>query len=384
MQTGLLPNDVVVTRDNNNLYIKIVGTTDQLTLANWFSSDAYKVEQVIFTDGTVWDVATLIAQTNIGTSGNDYIAGTTGADLLMAGLGNDTYIVNHVDDIITENLNEGTDSVQASVSYTLASNVENLTLTGTAAINGTGNELNNSLTGNAANNILSGGAGNDSLNGNAGADTLIGGLGNDIYYVDNIGDVVTENLNEGTDIVYSSISYTLSTDVENLYLTGTVAVSATGNTLNNVLYGHANAAVNTLTGGLGNDVYYAGVGDIVLESANEGVDSVYTYANNYTLGANLENLYLNTTTAATLTGNELNNAIRGNAGNDTLDGGAGNDVLYGGLGADTFVFSSPLAAMNVDTISDFLRGTDQIGLNAAIFTQLFNDTNLSDNLIVGG
>ncbi len=84
-------------------------------------------------------------------------------------------------EVITENANEGNDSVEASVSLTLATNMENLTLTGTAAINGTGNTLNNILTGNTATNSLTGAAGNDSLNGLAGVDTLSGGAGNDTY-----------------------------------------------------------------------------------------------------------------------------------------------------------------------------------------------------------
>ena len=110
--------------------------------------------------------------------------------------------------------------MQSSVSYTLSANVENLTLTGTAAINGTGNELNNVLTGNSA------------------ADTLTGGLGDDTYVVGNAGDVVIENLNEGTDTVQSSVTYTLSANVENLTLTGTAAINGTGNELNNVITGN--------------------------------------------------------------------------------------------------------------------------------------------------
>ena len=122
--------------------------------------------------------------------------------------------------MVTELANEGTDTVQSSITYTLGGEVENLTLTGTAAINGTGNALDNVLTGNSANNILTGGAGNDTLIGSAGADTLIGGTGNDTYVVDTTGDVVTELANEGTDTVQSSITYTLGAEIENLTLTG--------------------------------------------------------------------------------------------------------------------------------------------------------------------
>ena len=128
---------------------------------------------------------------------------------------------------------------RARVSYTLGANVENLTLTGTGAINATGNTLDNTLTGNAGNNVLDGGAGNDTLSGGAGNDTMIGGAGNDTYVVDAAGDVVTEAAGEGTDTVQSSVSYSLGANVENLTLTGTGNINATGNTLDNMLTGNA-------------------------------------------------------------------------------------------------------------------------------------------------
>ena len=88
----------------------------------------------------------------------------------------------------------------------MAANVENLTLTGVDAINGTGNELANVLTGNTGANTLTGGAGNDTLDGGAGADILTGGLGDDLYIVDNIGDQVVEAAGAGTDTVQSSVT----------------------------------------------------------------------------------------------------------------------------------------------------------------------------------
>jgi Ca2+-binding RTX toxin-like protein len=195
----------------------------------------------------------------LGNNANNTLSGGSGADTMKGGLGNDLYYVDNIDDIVTEYPNEGTDTVRSSVSITLGSDVENLILTGTSAINGIGNELNNVLTGNSAVNTLSGGAGNDTMNGSTGADTMIGGLGNDVYYVDNLGDVVTEGTNEGTDTVYSSISYTLNLNVENLTLIGTATRNGTGNSLDNVLTG--NIAVNVLTGNGGNDTIDGGAGN---------------------------------------------------------------------------------------------------------------------------
>lgn len=114
-----------------------------------------------------------------GGSGNDRLDGGVGADLLAGGNGNDIYIVDNIGDVVVELPAAGLDTVQSSITYALTTNVENLVLTGAAAINGTGNELNNVLTGNQGNNILRGGAGHDSLNSNAGNDILLGDVGND-------------------------------------------------------------------------------------------------------------------------------------------------------------------------------------------------------------
>ncbi|MFM6340577.1 MAG: calcium-binding protein, partial [Dolichospermum sp.] len=142
------------------------------------------------------------------------------------------YYVDNTADIITENLNQGNDSVFSTITYTLGTNVENLTLQGTTAINGTGNTLNNIIIGNSGNIVLTGGLGTDTLNGDTGTDTLVGGSGDDSYFVDNTADIITENLNEGTDSVFSTITYTLGTNVENLTLQVTTAINGTGNDLN--------------------------------------------------------------------------------------------------------------------------------------------------------
>ncbi|AFZ24601.1 Ca2+-binding protein, RTX toxin [Cylindrospermum stagnale PCC 7417] len=322
-----------------------------------------------------------------GLGGNDTLDGGAGVDTLIGGTGNDTYIVDTITDTITENANEGTDTIQSSVSFSLAAltNVENLTLTGTAAINGTGNTGNNVITGNSGNNTLNGGAGNDTLDGGAGVDTLIGGTGNDTYIVDTITDTITENANEGTDTIQSSVSFSLAalTNVENLTLTGTAAINGTGNTGNNVITG--NGGNNTLNGGAGNDILDGGAGadtliggtgediyivdtttDTITENANEGTDTIQSSVS-FSLAdlANVENLTLTGTDAINGTGNAGNNAITGNSGNNTLDGGAGNNTLSGDAGIDTLIGGTGDDVYIVDTTTDTItenanEGTDTI------------------------
>ncbi len=129
-----------------------------------------------------------------------------------------------------------------------------------------GSNFNDDLTGNAGHNVLTGRAGNDILRGWSGADTMIGGLGNDTYLVENVGDIVTENLNQGTDTVSSRLTYTLPANVERLILTGTSAINGTGNGLANVITG--NSAANQLNGGSGNDTLDGGLGNNRLTGGN--------------------------------------------------------------------------------------------------------------------
>ncbi|MBU1711919.1 MAG: hypothetical protein KKD47_02330, partial [Proteobacteria bacterium] len=213
------------------------------------------------------------ANTLIGGAGNDTIDGKAGADIMTGGMGNDIYTSDNAGDIVIEYADEGIDTVKSSVTYTLGANLENLTLTGSAAINGTGNELSNTLTGNSKANILTGGAGNDTLNGGAGADILIGGTGNDTYVVDNTGDTITEYDNEGTDIVNSSVTYTLGANIENLTLTGSSAIKGTGNTLDNIIIG--NSGANTLSGNNGNDSLDGNGGNDTLTGGNGSDTYIY-------------------------------------------------------------------------------------------------------------
>ncbi|MFN7882682.1 MAG: calcium-binding protein, partial [bacterium] len=304
-----------------------------------------------------------LANTLTGNIGNNRLNGGAGIDSMAGGAGNDTYVVDVAGDVVTEAANGGIDTVETGITYTLGAEVERLVLTGTGAVNGTGNALANTLTGNSGANRLTGGAGDDTLDGGLGKDSLVGGPGTDTYRVRQADDVITEAANEGTDTVLSDVTWTLGANLENLSLQGTGALNGTGNALANILTG--NSGANTLTGGAGDDTLDGGLGkdslvggtgndtyrvnqadDVINEAANEGTDTVLSDVT-WTLGANLENLSLQGTGALNGTGNALANRLTGNSGNntfnggdgaDTLDGGAGNDSLIGGTGGDTYRF----------------------------------------------
>ena len=316
-----------------------------------------------------------------GGNGNDSINGNAGNDTLSGGAGDDTYIVDNASDVVTEESSAGTDTIQSSMTYSLATltHVENLTLTGTAAINGTGNALANTLTGNAAANTLDGGAG---------ADTLVGGDGNDIYVVDNADDIITETNTTLTQIdeVRSSVSWTLGANLEKLTLVGTAAINGTGNALANTLTGNAanntldgNGGVDTLIGGLGDDTYIVdlvsttgALQDTVSEVASAGTDtlrlrgtSTNATALTLTLAATLENLDASNTGSSkvNLTGNTANNILTGNAADNILNGLAGADTMIGGAGNDTYVVDSASDVVTEETNG----GTDlvQVAIAAA-------------------
>jgi Ca2+-binding RTX toxin-like protein len=334
------------------------------------------IEDGLSTDGVARSYDDLRAA-NMGGGGDDLLMGvgstfdTPFTPLLAGGEGNDTYVVGSKSwgfglDIVVEGADAGTDTVLSWESYVLPANVENLTLLGTAAISGTGNELDNLLTG------------------NAGTNTLTGGLGDDTYVVQNTGDVIVEAADEGTDSLQSSVSYTLSANLENLTLTGSADINGTGNASANVIEGNSGSnlldggsGADTLVGGLGNDSYVVDASDSVVENAGEGIDTIRA-ATTFDLGtvANIENLTLlgssaidgtGTVGSNLLTGNSGANQLAGLAGDDTLNGGSGNDTLTGGGGADSIDLGSGsdrVAYLDVldagDTVSGFgTSGTSQ-------------------------
>lgn len=333
-----------------------------------------------------------------GNAGDNILDGKAGADTTAGGAGNDTYLVDNSNDQIIENLNEGVDSVQSGVSYTLSANIENLTLTKSTAITGIGNAQDNVITGSSADNILNGGGGNDTLIGGTGTDTMSGGAGSDVYYIDRSTDVVIESADEGIDTIYANGSRTLSANVENLVLTGTGTANGTGNELdnsfignvmNNILTGHAGN--DTLDGGGGNDTLRAGTGNDLYKYAsgliivdeqglggndtlhvanvsisdisisvsvknavivvNAGTDQI-TIVNQHStnMGSRIETITFDDGFSTTLEdhlswqrgtingdiidGTALHDTIIGNAGDDVLNGMGGDDSIHGGAGDD--------------------------------------------------
>lgn len=321
-----------------------------------------------------------------GGAGNDELmgGGLGTADTMTGGSGNDTYFVDAVGDVVSEAATaplgdtSGTDLVIASISFTLGANVENLTLTGFAALTGTGNNLVNTITGNAAANTLDGGTAGDVLRGRGGDDT---------YIVDNASDVVDETGGGSNDIdtVRAAVSFSLATAsqtvgaVENVTLTGTTAIDAIGNGLDNLLVGNSaantltgNGGADTLEGGLGSDTLVGGVGndtyrysnfsgtDRIIESSGSdtllltslarltsasrnGVDLIVTLStgsitivDHFTTGTveflnqNGKNVVL----ATGLVGGDASGLITGTNAADEMDGNGGDDILFGNAGKD--------------------------------------------------
>ncbi len=365
-----------------------------------------------------------------GGTGNDSLNGALGSDSLTGGVGNDTYIVDSSADRITgEGANDGTDTVQSKVSWTLGANLENLTLQSSSGLRGTGNSLNNTITDNnpvrddayAINNSDGDeipAESNDTLDGGRGIDTLSGGTGDDTYIVDSTTDTIIEDFNRtevfssyfvpedfietiiDIDTVRSSVSYTLGNNLENLTLTGSSSISGTGNTLDNTIIG--NAANSSLYGREGNDTYIVdSTSDTIIERLNQGSDTVSSSVS-YKLSNNVENLTLTGSKAISATGNSLNNTIIGNDAINSLYGGDGNDYLIGyqagewndvpsraqdtltgGRGADVFEFDDP--SQNV-TITDFVVADDTISVKptylvsfsyGAFFYEGFGDIKMS-------
>jgi Ca2+-binding RTX toxin-like protein len=363
----------------------------------------------------------------VATVAADTLDGAGGNDTLQGGVGNDVYLVGATTDVVTEDAKQGTDLVKSAADFTLGANVENLTLTGTGDVDGTGNELPNIILGNAGANKLSGLAGNDTLTGGDGADTLDGGDGNDImtggngddvYVVGSVADRVVESLATGgkDDKVESATTYILGVNLEDLDLSTAGVANGTGNTLANLIIGSAAANIldgktgaDTMQGGLGNDTYVIdnpddladetggnGTDTLVTPFATSLLDAAYTAFENLTLtgkaltgtGNGAANTIIGTSAANTLAGLDDNDSLVGGIGNDTLDGGAGNDTLDGGAGVDSLVGGAGNDTYVVDSAKDVVQEgagdtADLIKTSIAIDLGLIPYDNIEDVTLTG-
>ena len=298
-----------------------------------------------------------------GNANNNSLDARGGAGHLFGGAGNDVYFIDSAGDGLAEDADQGTDTVYAYFDFTLPQNVEVLNLKG-SAIRGWGNSGEYWIYGNANNNTL---------DARSGSGHLFGSVGDDIYFVDSIGDSLTENAGEGTDTVYASLDFVLPQNVEVLNLGGS-AVRGVGNSGEYWIYDNANnniidarGGTGHLFGGAGDDTYLVdGASDQVAEGSSGGNDTIYasaTYGLNE--GSEIETLSASGTSAVDLTGNSYGNTLIGNGAANILDGRGGPDTLWGLGGSDTFLLTSP--GNGYDTIGDFVSGADRIAIGQSAF-----------------
>lgn len=254
------------------------GGNDTVEITFDYTLTAGEIENLTLTGEAHVGTGNATANRITGGIGNDTLDGAGGIDTLAGGSGDDTYLTDGTD-VIVEVAGGGTDTMVASVSVTLAAEIERLVLSG--ASTGTGTEGANTLTGTSGGQVLIGLGGNDTLDGGAGADTMEGGQGDDTYTVDDLGDVVIETGTGGTDTVVTALDgYVMAAGIENIRLTGS-ARQASGN-----------AGNNTVSGAEGNDDLDGGGGDDLL------------------------------------LGGDGNDNLRAHSGHDTLSGGTGDDTYH--------------------------------------------------------
>ena len=332
----------------------ISGSSGEDTISAWGNNDSLTAGSgggEILAEGT----NTLVT----GGSGNDTLEASGAGSTLVGGTGNEVFQVNDASEVVEAQAGAASNDLISSVSYTLPTNVDVMTLTGTTALSATGNDdAGNLITGNSGNDTLTAGSGSDTLVSGSGVNTFFGGSGPDTFVVNNSADVVEPESYEGwQDSIQSSVSYTLTAPVATLQLTGSADLAAADN------YGYAtitgNAGNDTLTAGSGNDTLVAGTGvdtliagsgstlfvidnaaDVIQVPGATGSDTVESSVS-FSLAQGLDTLQLTGSADLQGSGNsDASNQITGNAGNDTLTAGSGKDTLIAGTGSDTLVAGS--------------------------------------------
>jgi Ca2+-binding RTX toxin-like protein len=386
---GIAAGDIAATRSGDSLVLSLAGSTDRITVSNYFSADgasAYRLDEIRFADGTVWNIDAVKALVQQGTDGNDTLHGYAAADNIAGGAGNDTLYGYGGNDVLDGGA--GDDTAQGGDGNdTLLGGAGNDNLQG-----GNGDDLllggegNDYLYGGAGNDVLEGGLGNDYLSGDAGSDTYrfergwgqdtISNYDTSVGRVDVIefgqgiaagdiaatrsGDSLVLSLVDSTDRI--TVSSYFSVDGASAYrldeirfADGTIwnidavkTLVQQGTDGNDTLYGYAEA--DSLSGGAGNDMLYGYGGNDVLDG-EAGDDSLQGGEGNDTLlgGAGNDNLQGGNGDDL-LQGGEGNDYLYGGAGNDVLEGGAGNDYLSGDAGSDTYRFER---GWGQDTVSNY-------------------------------
>ncbi|MEJ2406667.1 MAG: calcium-binding protein [Candidatus Thiodiazotropha sp.] len=400
MHEGIVPDDVTPWREGDNLKLYIHSEANVISVSMFFESENSGIEQVVFSDGTVWDRSYFTPEVL-----------SQGADALTGTSGDDVYSVDHPGDTISEQADNGTDTVHTTIRYTLPDNVENLVLEGTTDIKGYGNALDNHIVGNSGNNLLDGMTAVSTA-----GDVLEGGEGDDTYVVRNLEQVqIIEHAGEGTDtlICYDTTGCVLPDNVENLTMKPGGAwdyttVRLTGNALDNVLVGFTDRE-NYIDGGEGADVMWGGADDDYFVLDNPGdvindyggsdtaiIHASYTDSTSYTLSEDspVENLsfdYMGTSVVEAHGNSKSNriagiNTVYGYGGNDelfasqTAYGGDGNDrltapVVYGGMG-DDIILDADVAHYQLGEGNDTIRDAGLLKLEGAISLHQLDITKL--------
>lgn len=390
---GINDTDLILAKDDQGLLIGLRGTTDSIKIHGWADND-YKIESIRFADGSsltssdldlLYD-GTLLLGTNSNDTingndlgniirakaGDDVIDGGLGADTMIGGLGNETYYVDNTGDATVEEIGEGIDSVYSSVSFNLGANVENLSLTGSADIDATGNELNNTMIGNIGNNILSGGQGNDVITDASGNDSYLFNLNDgqdivtDLAGTDSIkfGAGITNSsltyTQEGNDLVISITNTADKITVKDWYTTAANKIEkfefadgtyVTSDDIDNPV----TPIVPNIVGTDGRDILFGTFGDDIID-ALAGNDLVTDfYGKDMVFGGDGSDKIMD------FFGNDQINAGTGDdeimdfSGDDTIIGGTGNDTIHDFLGSDTYIFNK---GDGIDTLFDKSRGAD--------------------------
>ena len=395
--SGITAQNVTLHRDGLNLRVLLDDGMDQVMVQDFFAADtSHQIECIRFADGMEWNLADIFSR--VISSTPNTMTGTAG---------DDTFVVDDALDTISEEINQGTDTVLSSVSRTLEANVENLTLTGALSTNGTGNSLNNLIVGNAGSNRLYGGSGLDTLIGGAGDDwliasegndTLIGGTGDDIYDLSSHHASIVELPGEGVDTLIFVGSNTLGANIENFKIfphAGAYSMYkyyCDGNALNNIISARQNDVIDGKEGAdtmifeaftyvagyhfsnteiSGSTAYVDNPGDrVIVQTGNRpdaGLDSRVISSIDRVLDEGIGTLELAMGSAARIgQGNVLNNSIQGNEfantlygldGNDKFYGGAGDDTLIGGKGDDSYYLNPSKTVFFQDSYYNGYRGS---------------------------